>query len=71
LREKEFVSYGVVAVMKECGTNRVVLMLEGLNMQATQAAGDVVTDPQLLVRLLENIGISPDRPWLPLKCSCR
>jgi hypothetical protein len=54
--EKEFVSYGVVALLKECGTNRVVLLLEGLNMQATQAAGDLVTDQQMLGRLLDSIG---------------
>lgn len=57
--EKEFVSYGVVALLKECGTNRVVLLLEGLNMQATQAAGDLVTDPQMLSQLLESIGHKP------------
>lgn len=57
--EKEFVSYGVVALLKECGTNRVVLLLEGLNMQATQAAGDLVTDPQMLDRMLGDIGHKP------------
>ena len=53
---KEFVSYGIVAIRKGCGANRVALLLEGLNMQATQAAGDLVTDPQLLDRLLKGIG---------------
>jgi hypothetical protein len=53
---KEFVSYGIVALRKGCGANRLVLLLEGLNMQATQATGDLVTDPQLLDRLLRSIG---------------
>lgn len=57
--EKEFVSYGVVALRKECGTSHLVLLLEGLNLQATQAAGDLVTDPQMLEQLLENMGIKP------------
>jgi hypothetical protein len=54
--EKEFESYGVVALLKGCGSNQAVLLLEGLNMQATQAAGDLVTDPQQLDMLLRSIG---------------
>lgn len=65
--EKEFDSYGVVALMKGCGANRVVLLLEGLNMQATQAAGDLVTDPQLLEHLLQAIGHVPGTTVAPFE----
>jgi hypothetical protein len=54
--ENEVVSYGVVALLRGCGTNRLTVILEGLNLQATQAAGDLVTEPQLLQRLYQNVG---------------
>jgi hypothetical protein len=57
--KKEFISYGVVALLQSCGTNRLALLLEGLNEQATQASGDLVTDPQLLENLLKSIGHKP------------
>ncbi len=65
--KKEFVSYGVVALLKGCGTNRLTVLLEGLNQQATQAAGDLVTDPQLLERLLESIGHAPGSNVVPFE----
>jgi hypothetical protein len=64
---KEFISYGVVALLKGCGTNRLTVLLEGLNQQATQAAGDLVTDPQLLERLLESIGHAPGSNLAPFE----
>ena len=54
--QKEFKSYGLVALVKGCGGRGLVVMLEGLNMQATQAAGDIVTDPQRLEALLRTMG---------------
>jgi hypothetical protein len=69
--EKEFISYGVVALRKECGTNHLTLLLEGLNEQATQAAGDMVTDPQLLERLLEKIGHVPGSTVAPFEAIFR
>lgn len=65
--KKEFVSYGVVALKKECGTNRLVLLLEGLNLQATQAAGDLVTDPQMLEQVLDGIGQKPGSNLSPFE----
>jgi hypothetical protein len=57
--EKEFLSYGVVALLRGCGSNHLTAVLEGLNLQATQAAGDLVTDPQMLAGLLHDIGHAP------------
>jgi len=54
--QREFKSYGLVALVNGCGGRGMVLILEGLNMQATQAAGDIVTDPQRLEALLRKIG---------------
>jgi hypothetical protein len=65
--KKEFVSYGVVALLKGCGTNHLTVLLEGLNEQATQAAGDLVTDPQLLERLLERVGHTPGSAVSPFE----
>ena len=57
--EKEFTSYGVIALLKGCGDRGLTVILEGLNMQATQAVGDLVTDPQRLDGLLRSIGHKP------------
>lgn len=65
--KKEFISYGVIALLKGCSTNRLTLLLEGLNQQATQAAGDFVTDPQLLERLLQSIGHAPGSNVAPFE----
>jgi hypothetical protein len=54
--QREFRSYGLVALVKGCGGRGLDVVLEGLNMQATQAAGDMVTDPQRLDNLLRVIG---------------
>jgi hypothetical protein len=65
--KKEFISYGVVALLESCGTNRLALLLEGLNEQATQASGDLVTDPQLLETLLKSIGHKPGSSVSPFE----
>jgi len=54
--EKTYTSYGVVALLKRCDDRGLTVIVEGLNMQATQAAGDLVTDPQRLDMLLRSIG---------------
>jgi len=54
--QREFRSYGLVALVKGCGGRGLDVVLEGLNMQATLAAGDMVTDPQRLDTLLRTIG---------------
>jgi hypothetical protein len=57
--EKTYTSYGVVALLKGCGDHGLTVIVEGLNTQATQAAGDLVTDPQRLAMLLNSIGHKP------------
>lgn len=54
--QREFTSYGLVALLKGCGDRGLTVVDEGLNMQATQAAGDLITDPQKLEMLLRSIG---------------
>lgn len=54
--QKEFTSYGLVALLKGCGDRGLTVVDEGLNMQATQAAGDLITNPQKLEMLLRSIG---------------
>ena len=54
--EKTYPSYGVVALLKGCGDRGLTVIVEGLNTQATQAAGDLVFDPQRLDMLLRSIG---------------
>jgi hypothetical protein len=65
--QREFTSYGVVALLRGCGSRRFILLAEGLNMQATQAAGEMVTDPQLLESLLRSIGHKPGENVAPFE----
>jgi hypothetical protein len=64
---KEYISYGVVAMVKGCGDSGLTVLLEGLNLQASQAAGDMVTDPQLLDGLLHSIGHKPGTAVAPFE----
>jgi len=65
--EKEFISYGVVALLKGCGDRGLTVLAEGLNSQATQAAGDLVTDSQRLDALLRSIGHKPGTNVAPFE----
>lgn len=65
--QREFTSYGVVALLHGCDNHRLILLAEGLNMQATQAAGEMVTDPQLLESLLRSIGQKPGENVAPFE----
>jgi hypothetical protein len=55
VEERTFISYGVVALLNGCGGRGLTVVAEGLNTQATQAAGDLVTDPPRLDLLLQSI----------------
>lgn len=57
--EQEFDSYGVVALLRPCNGPHFAVLLEGLNMQATEAAGEIVSDPQALDSLLRHIDHKP------------
>lgn len=65
--EKTYASYGVVALLKGCGDHGLTVIVEGLNTQATQAAGDLVTDPQRLAMLLQSIGHKPGTDVMPFE----
>ncbi|MGH9599668.1 MAG: hypothetical protein ACRD27_07365 [Terracidiphilus sp.] len=59
MEEKAYTSYGVIAILKGCGDRGLTVLMEGLNSQATQAAGDMITDPQRLETLLTSMGHRP------------
>lgn len=65
--EKTYISYGVVALLKGCGDHGLTVVAEGLNAQATQAAGDLITDPQRMDALLRSIGHQPGARVVPFE----
>jgi hypothetical protein len=65
--QREFTSYALVALLKGCGDRGLTVVDEGLNMQATQAAGDLITDPQRLDMLLRSIGHTVGTKVLPFE----
>jgi len=65
--QKEFKSYALVALLKGCGDRGFTVVDEGLNMQATQAAGDMITDPQRLDMLLRSVGHTFGTKVLPFE----
>jgi hypothetical protein len=65
--EKTYFSYGVVALLKGCGDHGLTVLAEGLNTQATQAAGDILTDPQRMDMLLRSIGHQPGTSVVPFE----
>jgi hypothetical protein len=67
VEEKTYTSYGVVALLRGCGKQGMTIVVEGLNSQATQAAGDFITDPQRLESLLQAIGHKPGADVTPFE----
>lgn len=65
--EKTYPSFGVVALLKGCGDHGLTVLVEGLNAQATQAAGEMVTDPQRLDALLRSIRHKPGTAVAPFE----
>lgn len=65
--EKEVTSYGVLALLKGCGDRGFLILDDGLNMQATEAVGDLITDPQRLDALLRGIGHKPGTNVAPFE----
>ena len=53
---KEFTTFGVLALLKDCGGRGLVVIDEGLNMQATEAAGDIISNQDQLDKFLQSIG---------------
>jgi hypothetical protein len=67
----EMESYALVALSPNLSGMGFVLILEGLNMEATEAAGEMVTNPERLVTLLRQIRHSPDSPVRPFEALIR
>ena len=67
VQERAYISYGVIALLKSCVGHNLTLIAEGLNTQATQAAGDLVTDPQRIDTLLKSIGHTPGTTVSPFE----
>jgi len=65
--QREFTSYGLVALLRSCNGRGLVVLVEGLNMQATQATGDIVSDNQRLDTLLHAIGHKPGTNVAPFE----
>ena len=65
--EKTYPSYGVVALLKGCGNRGLTVLAEGLNTQGTQAAGDLIEDPERLDMLLRSIGHTPGTRVVPFE----
>lgn len=65
--QRELTSYGLVALLAHCGGRGFVVLDEGLNMQATQAVGDILTDEQQLNTLLQSIGHKPGTKVVPFE----
>jgi hypothetical protein len=65
--QREFTSYGLVALVRGCNGRGLAVLVEGLNMQATQAAGDIVSDNQRLDTLLHAIGHKPGTNVAPFE----
>jgi hypothetical protein len=69
--EHEVDSYALIAVVRGLADNGRVVLLEGLNMEGTQAAGEMVTDPARLAEMLRQMGHQPGTPVPPLEALLR
>ena len=65
--QKEFRSYGLVALLHPCNSSHFAIVIEGLNMQATEAAGEMVTDAHALSSLLQSIHHQPGTDVAPFE----
>ncbi len=65
--QRQMISYAVAALVPSLSGNGLTLILEGLNMEATAAVGDVVTSPDKLTILLRKLGHKPGTPVRPFE----
>ncbi len=63
----EMEAYALVALVPNLSDRGHVLLLEGLNMEGTDAAGDCVTNPERLAALLRQLGHKPGTPVRPFE----
>jgi hypothetical protein len=55
--QREFQSYAAIAIVPNVAATETAILIEGLNMQATEAGGEILTNPERLAALLRRIGI--------------
>jgi hypothetical protein len=65
--QQEFQSYAVIAIVPNQAATETAVLIEGLNMQATEAAGEIVTNPERLKILLRRIGHKEGTPAAPFE----
>jgi len=65
--QHEVDSYALIAVVRGLADNGRVVLLEGLNMEGTQAAGETVTDPARLADILHQLGHQSGTPVAPFE----
>jgi len=65
--QHEVDSYALIAVVRGLADNGRVVLLEGLNMEGTQAAGETVTDPTRLADILRQLGHQSGTPVSPFE----
>lgn len=65
--EREYIRYGIAALLKGCGSRGLTVLAEGLNTQGTHAVGEILTDPTRLDALLKSIGHKPGTSVAPFE----
>jgi len=65
--EHEVDSYALIAVVPGLADKGRVVLIEGLNMEGTEAAGEMVTDPAQLAAMLRQMGHHPGTPVPPFE----
>jgi len=65
--QHEVDSYALIAVVRGLADSGRVVLLEGLNMEGTQAAGETVTDPARLADMLHQLGHQSGTPVSPFE----
>jgi hypothetical protein len=65
--QHEVDSYALIAVVRGLAESGRVVLLEGLNMEGTQAAGETVTDPVRLDQMLRQLGHQAGTPVPPFE----
>jgi hypothetical protein len=65
--QRQVDAYALVAMVPNLSGQGVVLLVEGLTMEGTEAAGETVTNPELLGALLRRIGHKAGAPVRPFE----
>jgi len=65
--QREMRSYAHIALLPNLSATGHVLLLEGLNMEGTDAAGEFVTNPEGLRSLLRSLGQDAGKPIQPFE----